>query len=69
MGLILPQRSGHLQQRNRMNILWGVMVRACGKTSGIGVGKRARVPGCKHMHYILENLSMTARMEGIMVGH
>ena len=28
------------------------------------VGKRARVPGCKYMHYILENVSMAARMEG-----
>jgi hypothetical protein len=28
------------------------------------VGKRARVPRCKYMHYILENLSMAAQMEG-----
>jgi hypothetical protein len=30
------------------------------------VGKRARVPGCKYMDYILENVSMPAQMEGIM---
>jgi hypothetical protein len=28
------------------------------------VGKRARGPRCKYMHYILENVSMAARMEG-----
>jgi hypothetical protein len=28
------------------------------------VGKRARVPECKYMHYILEDVSMAARMEG-----
>ena len=33
---------------------------------GLGVGKHARVPGCKYMHYILENVSLTARMEDIM---
>ena len=46
----------------------GRTVRACVKTSGgilrLGVGKRARVPGCKYMHYILENVSLAARMEG-----
>jgi hypothetical protein len=28
------------------------------------VGKRARVPGCKYTCYIVENVSMAARMEG-----
>jgi hypothetical protein len=32
----------------------------------LGVGKRARVPGCKYMHYMLENVSMAAQMEDIM---
>jgi hypothetical protein len=32
----------------------------------VGVGKRARGPGCKYMHYILKNVSMAARMEGIL---
>ena len=30
------------------------------------VGKRTRVPGCKYRCSILENVSMAARMEGIM---
>ena len=30
------------------------------------MGKRARVPGCKYTCYTLGNLSMAARMEGIM---
>jgi hypothetical protein len=33
-------------------------------SAGMGMGKRARVPGCKYMHYILENLSMAAQIEG-----
>ena len=33
---------------------------------GLGMGKRARVLGCKYIQYILENVSMTARMEDIM---
>jgi hypothetical protein len=46
-------------------------VRACGKRLELAgsvwvVGKRARVRGCKYTCYILENLSMAARMEGIM---
>jgi hypothetical protein len=49
----------------------GRTVRARAKTSGgyiavwAGLWANARgMPGCKYMHYILENVSMAARMEG-----
>ena len=32
----------------------------------MGCGQTRGVPGCKDMHYILENVSMAARMEEIV---
>ena len=68
--ILFPLAIRPLRRRGGSRLTLGYVrktVRACGKKQAAGrvrvVRKCARVPGCKYMHYVLENVSIVARME------